>query len=157
MERDDERLKMLMAARKGFGIRLFARLADHYRDRNTKAIQEAGFPDYVHAHTQVLFNLELEGSRVTTIAERARVTPQAIGKQIRDLEAKGYVERRRDPDDGRAQLISLTEKGLRFFEAAVEIIEAHEREMAEIIGPLEYALMRERVRTIVQKVDPQGF
>ncbi len=146
-----------MEARRGFGIRLFARLADHYRDKNTRAIQEAGFADYVHAHTQVLFNLEVGGSRVTTIAERARVTAQAIGKQIRDLEAKGYVTRKRDPEDGRAQLISLTERGLEFFEVACGIIERHELEMAEIIGPLEYAVLRERVRVIVQEVDPLGF
>jgi DNA-binding MarR family transcriptional regulator len=49
-----------------------------------------------------------------TAAELARadqITPQAMGTTLAVLERRGFVERRRDPDDGRRVIMSLTEAG----------------------------------------------
>ena len=45
------------------------------------------------------------------IAERLHVGPSVISRQLVSLTAGGLVERRRDPADGRAELVSLTEEG----------------------------------------------
>ncbi|MFW5472047.1 MarR family winged helix-turn-helix transcriptional regulator [Knoellia sp. CPCC 206450] len=45
------------------------------------------------------------------IAERLHVGPSVISRQLVTLTAEGLVERRRDPADGRAELVSLSEEG----------------------------------------------
>ncbi|KGN28957.1 hypothetical protein N798_16710 [Knoellia flava TL1] len=45
------------------------------------------------------------------IAERLHVGPSVISRQLVSLTAEGLVERRRDPADGRAELVSLTQEG----------------------------------------------
>ena len=50
-------------------------------------------------------------SRPGFIAERLHVGPSVISRQLVPLTAEGLVERRRDPADGRAELVSLTEDG----------------------------------------------
>lgn len=39
------------------------------------------------------------------------MTPQSASEMIKKLESKGYIERKRDPNDGRGYLVSMTVKG----------------------------------------------
>src|SRR6476646_5359860 len=58
------------------------------------------------------FCSELErGLRLTEIAERGNMTKQSAGEVVDYLVARGYVERVPDPDDRRAKLARLTERG----------------------------------------------
>ena len=50
-------------------------------------------------------------SRATHLAERLGVSAPVLSRNIADLEEQGYVIRRQDPDDGRAQLVALTQSG----------------------------------------------
>ncbi len=72
--------------------------------------------DVRRAHGAVFEMLDPGGSRVAELARRARMSRQAMGELVDDLEDLGYVERRADPSDGRAKLVVLTGKG----EAAME-------------------------------------
>lgn len=45
------------------------------------------------------------------LAEHFHVQPSAITRVLNRLESSGYIERRVDPADGRAQTIHLTERG----------------------------------------------
>ncbi|GAB5077917.1 MarR family winged helix-turn-helix transcriptional regulator [Arthrobacter sp. AD-310] len=51
-------------------------------------------------------------SRATKLAERLGVSAPVLSRHIAELEEQGYVVRRQDPDDGRAQLVALTPSGL---------------------------------------------
>jgi DNA-binding MarR family transcriptional regulator len=51
-------------------------------------------------------------SRATHLAERLGVSAPVLSRHIADLEDQGYVIRRPDPDDGRAQLVALTQPGV---------------------------------------------
>ena len=50
-------------------------------------------------------------SRATQLAERLGVSAPVLSRHIADLEDQGYVIRRQDPDDGRAQLVALSTAG----------------------------------------------
>jgi DNA-binding MarR family transcriptional regulator len=57
----------------------------------------------------------LERSGPTTSAALARevqITAQAMGETLSALQARGLVERHRDPDDGRRVVLTVTEAGL---------------------------------------------
>jgi DNA-binding MarR family transcriptional regulator len=75
------------------------------------------------------------GTRLSTIAERANITPQAVGELVDDLERLGYVVRRPDPDDRRAKRIVLTDRGRACVAAAMDVIAALEAELEGLLGP----------------------
>ena len=51
-------------------------------------------------------------SRATALAERLGVSAPVLSRHIAELEEQGYVVRRPDPEDGRAQLIALSAAGV---------------------------------------------
>jgi DNA-binding MarR family transcriptional regulator len=63
------------------------------------------------AMNQVMILIDLEGTRVGELARRAGVTKQSMAEAVAGLERRGYVRRRPDPTDGRAQLVELTDAG----------------------------------------------
>jgi DNA-binding MarR family transcriptional regulator len=74
-------------------------------------VVERGFTDVRPAHGFAFARLAPAGATVSELAAHLGVTRQAAAQLVDELVAKGYVERRRHPDDGRAQLITLTERG----------------------------------------------
>ncbi|MGN9803791.1 MarR family winged helix-turn-helix transcriptional regulator [Micromonospora sp. L32] len=67
----------------------------------------------------LLLWLRRSGSiRLTDLAVRLGIGKGTLSRQIHGLEGLGLVRRDPDPDDRRAALISLTEEGIRRFDAA---------------------------------------
>jgi DNA-binding MarR family transcriptional regulator len=74
-------------------------------------LHAAGYHDITAAHQSVFENIDRDGTRLTTLAERSGITHQSMGELVQALERAGYLHRRPDPTDRRARLIHLTEKG----------------------------------------------
>lgn len=49
----------------------------------------------------------------TALAKLEQISPQSMGATLGALEARGLIERRPDPDDGRQAVVSVTKPGLR--------------------------------------------
>lgn len=49
--------------------------------------------------------------RMSDLAQAGRIHPAALTRQVQALEAEGYIERRADPTDGRAQVVRVTAAG----------------------------------------------
>ena len=60
----------------------------------------AGYPQKPK-HSAVFAQIDPAGSRLTQLAARANMTPQAMGELVDELEELGYVVRRPDPTDRR--------------------------------------------------------
>ncbi|GAB2968771.1 MarR family transcriptional regulator [Amycolatopsis acidiphila] len=62
--------------------------------------------------SSVLSRLDRNGpDNITGLARWDQVTPQTMGATVAALEARGFIERHPDPDDGRRFLLSLTPTG----------------------------------------------
>jgi hypothetical protein len=59
----------------------------------------------------VFAQIDPAGSRLSELARRANMSPQAMGELVDELESLCYLIRRPDPRDRRAKLIVLTRKG----------------------------------------------
>jgi DNA-binding MarR family transcriptional regulator len=112
-------------------------------DRVTTGLDAAGFPDIRRSHGLVFEMLDWSGSRITDLAKRARITKQAMGELVTDLELMGYVERVPDPRDGRAKLVKRTERGQEAVTAAVAALMEMEERWAEFLGEERFAALRE--------------
>ena len=58
--------------------------------------------------------LEQDGLRMGELARRSRVSKQTMTTLVRLVERDGLVARRRDPDDGRATRVHLTDRAKAF-------------------------------------------
>ncbi|HSI80570.1 MAG TPA: MarR family transcriptional regulator [Solirubrobacterales bacterium] len=100
-------------------------------------------------HGCVFRFIDVEGTRLTTLADRAGFTKQAVGEIVDDLEQLGYAERIPDPSDRRAKLIRLTDRGLDAYGVGLEVFDEIEREWAERFGAERVAVLRELLEELV--------
>src|SRR4051812_30072358 len=106
-------------------------------------INAAGYADLRPGHGCVFGTITPEGDRLTVLAERANLTKQAVGEAVSELEQAGYVERVPDPDDGRAKIIRLTERGEAAWNLGWSILNEVRERWAERYG-------KERVDTMIE-------
>ena len=130
-QRDVPLIALLTQVRDAVGSELFARLT------------ELGFAELRPAHGCVFANIDDGGSRLTELAERSGFTKQSVGEAVADLEQLGFVERVRDPADGRAKIIQLTAHGREALTASQEIFADIDRHFTEEIGRERYAEFRQ--------------
>ena len=68
------------------------------------------------SHYPVLFNLAREPRRVSALAEMIHSDVSTVSRQVTHLVQHGIIEKIGDPEDGRAQLLSLTPVGAEVIE-----------------------------------------
>ena len=103
--------------------------------RMLAALRENGFDDLNGPHLTVLLWPGPDGMRPTDLANRMRVTKQALNYLLRDLERLGYLELQSDPADRRARLIRLTERGRSLVPVIRGAVAEAEAEWARALGP----------------------
>jgi DNA-binding MarR family transcriptional regulator len=115
-------------------IALFRSTAALMVEELAARLRAAGFTDMTAAHHPVFENIDREGTRLTVLASRTRMTHQSMGELVQALEARGYVTRTVDPADRRARLVRLTPKGRRAVRRALKEIQEIESEWLERFG-----------------------
>src|SRR4051812_48582799 len=88
-------------------------------DRLGAAVERAGIDDMRPAFGFVIRALAERDRTLTELAELLAVTKQAAIKVVDEMEARGFVQRRPDPSDRRAKVLSLTERGQKVRRAAI--------------------------------------
>jgi DNA-binding MarR family transcriptional regulator len=97
-------------------------------------LAEGGFPELRPTHGCVFGTIGPGGDRLTSLAERAGMTKQAVGEVVSELESMGYAERVPDPSDGRAKIIQLTERGMAAYELGYTVMADIQRRWEERYG-----------------------
>jgi DNA-binding MarR family transcriptional regulator len=114
--------RLLLRAQRAFSVRAHDKL------------RARGHVGLSLAHTNLIANLDLDGTRITALAERIGVSKQAAGHLALDLEQRGYVERTVDPADRRASVVTFTDAGWRFLRDAHQVKREIETEYRAILG-----------------------
>jgi DNA-binding MarR family transcriptional regulator len=120
------------------GVHLF----EAYRElekRAYDAVVTAGYHDITVAQARIAARIGPEGTRLSELAEQARVTKQTAGHLVDQLERSGYVERVPDPTDGRARLVRLTP-------LAEQLVPIANAEVSRALGEWEARLGPRRMR-----------
>lgn len=110
---------------------------------------DAGFTDLGSSFGYVFRLLEAEPLNLRDVAERLDITPQGALKVVDEMVAKGYVERRADPADGRVKRLALTSRGTRALARARRFHQHFESELSSRIGERRAAGARAALEDIV--------
>lgn len=94
----------------------------------------AGYGDVRSAHAPLFMTIDPEGSSLTQLAGRARMTKQAMGELVRYLEACGYVENAVDETDRRARRITLTARGWQALDVGTRVIDDFDQWLDDTVG-----------------------
>ncbi len=138
-DRDDASLEQVGAEIRGTLAVLYRRI------RQTKQLGDLTLPE-----SSALSRLQRGGPMTAAaLARLEQISPQSIGVTVAALEAKGLIERRADPADGRRVTLSVTSAGDatvqarrsardRQFTRALRALSAEERaRLVEILPVLE--------------------
>ena len=112
----------MRATRENLGYRL-AKASQRWNELLYEGFRAHGFGEVRPAYGSVLLPLfEEDDLRMGEIARRARLSKQTMTTLVRLAERDGLVRRKRDPQDGRAFRISLTERGQAFRPVAETVL-----------------------------------
>lgn len=117
-------------------------LARALADAIDESLHRSRFHDLTRAHGTVFETLDPGGSRVVDMAERARMTKQGMGQLVSALERLGYVQRRPDPSDDRAKLVTLTGRGRRAADAGIRGLTGVDEAWRTHLGDERYGELR---------------
>lgn len=115
-----------------------------------RRLAEEGYGEISPSHGLVFQYLEEGGSRITTLAVRARMTKQSMSALVYQLEDYGYLKRKPDPEDARAILFYLTTKGHDLRTKAQNLNYQFEQKWKQTLGAEEYKKLREMVQKLVE-------
>jgi DNA-binding MarR family transcriptional regulator len=118
------------------------------------AVDAQRHADVLGVHQDVAARIGPHGTRVSELAEQARVTKQSAGFLVEQLEAAGYVERVPDPTDRRARLVRLTARADRVVTAANAEVERVLAEWAEHVGADRLRQVYETLLDLREITDP---
>ena len=122
------------AKRKSFG-QVLLKAARLFNEQALQVLRDrTGLSQIRAVHTTVLPHLELDGIRITDLAQRVGVTKQAVGQIVTELEDLGLLERVADPSDGRAKLVVFTESGKQSLFVGLAALARVEEELAKTLG-----------------------
>ena len=106
-------------------------------------LHERGFDDLDAAHLTVFQYPGPEGARPSELADQLRMSKQALGYLLGQLEQLGYLERRPDRDDQRGKRIVLTRRGKRVISAIRDAVREIEGVWSQRLGRERFEQLRE--------------
>jgi DNA-binding MarR family transcriptional regulator len=84
------------------------------------------------------------------LARRARVAKQTMTTLVRLAERDGLVERRPDPSDGRAVLVTMSARAREFHPVADEILEELDGRVAARLSPRDLARFQSMLKEVME-------
>ncbi|MFI2434008.1 MarR family winged helix-turn-helix transcriptional regulator [Streptomyces sp. NPDC018693] len=109
-------------------------VAGELTQRINDGVVARGFEGVRPAHGFTFARMAPDGATVTDLAAHLGVTKQAASQLVDEIVRKGYAERRPHPDDARARLIVLTERGWACVRAAEEVAAGVVRAWGDVLG-----------------------
>jgi DNA-binding MarR family transcriptional regulator len=106
-------------------------------------LHERGFSDFDAAYLNVFQYPGPQGARPSELAARLRISKQALGYLLRQLEQLGYLDRRPDPHDQRGKRIVVTPRGTRALRVIRDAVSEIETTWTQQLGAEHFAQLRE--------------
>jgi DNA-binding MarR family transcriptional regulator len=117
-------------------------------------LAEEGFDDLGRSDGNVFRALDAAPLTTSELAERLRITKQAAGQIVADMQARGYIGKGEpDPADRRARRLTLAPRGEQALAAARRFHQRYERRLRRTYGVARVTELRELLVAIAGPVD----
>jgi DNA-binding MarR family transcriptional regulator len=116
-------------------------------------VRGAGY-DVTPAQARIFARIGPTGTRLSDLAAQAQVTKATAGFIVDQLERSGLVRRVPDPNDGRARLVTITDKGQDAVRLAAEEVTAVEEEWTAHLGARRMRQLRQTLTDLRRITDP---
>jgi DNA-binding MarR family transcriptional regulator len=118
---------------------------------------ETGHADLRPTHCLNVFRfMDCDGTRPTTLARRAGITPQAMSELVGYLEQRNYVRRVPDPSDGRGRVVVYADRGTHAAEIATSYFADMEARWGALVGPDRLQDVTSALAQILNASPPHG-
>ena len=124
----------------------------HWTQDVEAALEEAGFGDIRPPHANVFTFARPEGIQVSELTRLAHVRKQTMTQAVEELERLGYVERRPDPNDRRARLVFLTERGKGVRPVAMATGRRVDQRWCDMAGSQEIEGIKQALQALLEKL-----
>jgi DNA-binding MarR family transcriptional regulator len=105
---------------------------------------ERGYPGARAGHAVLALAIDRRtGTRLSDLAERARMTKQGMMLLVDDMEGRGLLRRVPDPEDARAKTVRLTTRGRTYVAESRRTLQAVEGRVRRALGDRRYAQVRD--------------
>ncbi len=131
-----------------------ARLANELALVRARTRQKKGLPVRT-AHTTLFPHIDLEGTRISTLAERVGVSKQAVSELVEELGEMGIVEKVADPTDGRAKLVVFTKAGRKGILEGLALLRELEADLACQLGKKKMLTLRNLLGELLPLLTPE--
>lgn len=115
------------------GRLLLSSLAN-WQDALVGGLQAKGFRRFRASHMNLLRHIDLAGTRITEIAQRSRLSKQAVGQLLVACEAQKLVKTVPDRSDRRAKIVTFTKLGRAVIDVERDVMEGIEAELRAVLG-----------------------
>jgi DNA-binding MarR family transcriptional regulator len=136
--------------------KLLIRTHRHMQTGTNTKLEALGYSGFSGSQGTLLAQLDPDGTRLTTLAQRLGITKQSVGQLVGDLETSGYVQRLEDPNDRRASLVRFTERGWRFCQDANRVRLELEAEYEMALGADAMRTLRDLLEQLLERADNPG-
>jgi DNA-binding MarR family transcriptional regulator len=106
----------------------------NWQDLLVVGLQEKGFRRFRASHMNLLRHIDLGGTRISEIAERARLSKQAVSQLVVSSEDEKLVKTIPDPSDRRAKIVTFTNLGRAVIDAERDIMVRIDAELKKVLG-----------------------
>jgi DNA-binding MarR family transcriptional regulator len=105
------------------------------------------------SQARVFQRIDADGSRLSELAVAAQLPKQTVGSIVDQLERAGYVRRVPDPDDARARLVVVAERGREAVELGTPVVREIEATWRTHLGEARFAELRRTLEALVDITD----
>lgn len=133
---------------------LLKRIYRLYSNELLGSLQSKGFTDLRPSFLEVLLYIcDHEGPSIKDIGLGCGLKKQTMTSHLNELEKRGYVVRRNNPNDKREQNIYLTDYGEKFRLAMLESIQEIEKAYSDLVGDVELERVEMMLKNFHRKTD----
>lgn len=121
-----------------------------FDDWALKALAKQGYPDFKMAYMPLLMNIGIDGNTNKEIAEKSRVTKQAMSKVVKELQELGLIDVYPNKNDKRCVNIFLSAKGKKMVYTAKVHVRELTTQYKKFIGKENYDIMIDGLSKIIE-------
>ena len=106
-------------------------------------LQGIGYKNFRIGHAVALLHIDIDGSNINSLSNKACVTKQAMSKLIKELQTEGYVTVEKDHIDARALIVRHSPKGIQAMVDWKRCMEYVNEKFKDILGTDKLETLRE--------------